>query len=154
MSKKLKPVITIPSPLFQRLLRRAYSPEVHVQFSWKLDGGSSANSCFVQLMLSQGTWELTTDTVGCCRVQFCFNVIVVMHFILKLLLINISEADLISLTIFGEKYRLWSSSLCIFLQDLSSSLLGHLSLIFATRHRNTSYQHHNFHTTNVNALKS
>jgi hypothetical protein len=27
------------------------------------------------------------------------------------------------------------------------------SLIFVPRHRNTSYQHHNFHTTGINALR-
>jgi hypothetical protein len=32
--------------------------------------------------------------------------------------------DLISPTIFGEEYWLWSSTLCSFLHDTSSSLLG------------------------------
>jgi hypothetical protein len=32
--------------------------------------------------------------------------------------------DLITITIFGEEYRLWISSLCNFLRDPSSSLLG------------------------------
>jgi hypothetical protein len=33
-------------------------------------------------------------------------------------------------------------------------LSSNSSLIFVTRRRNTSYQHHNFHTTDVNASKS
>jgi hypothetical protein len=32
--------------------------------------------------------------------------------------------DLITLTIFGEEYRLWTLSICSFLHDPSSSLLG------------------------------